>query len=129
MMGPLDIDRFADNINAKLPRFDARFHCPKAENVNTFTSDWGRDFNWWCPPIFLIADTIAHARICRAKGVLLIPEWPSAYYWPIISPDGKHFAEFVKNHLVLDPFFYSTCAKSVFTGHTSYRTLALQLEF
>ena len=34
--GRLDVDRFAHTSNAKLPRFDARFHCPGCETVDTF---------------------------------------------------------------------------------------------
>ena len=128
-LGFLDVDRFADNNNAKLRRFNSRFHCPGSEEVNAFTTNWWDDYNWWCPPTFLIADTINHARICHAKGVLLVPEWPSAYFWPIISPDGKHFADFVTRFLVLDPYYCSTCNESIFNGHTTFRTLALQLQF
>ena len=36
--GKLDVDRFASSTNNKLQRFDARFHCPKAETINTFTA-------------------------------------------------------------------------------------------
>ena len=39
--GIFDIDRFASSSNNKVTRFDARFHCPNAETVNTFTAHWG----------------------------------------------------------------------------------------
>ena len=48
--GRFTVDRFADGQNKKLQRFDSRFHCQGAENVNTFTSHWGNEFNWLCPP-------------------------------------------------------------------------------
>ena len=84
--GPFTIDRFATASNRNLPRFDYRFHCPGAENVNTFTSHWGNDFNWLCPPIALVGDTLKHARLCKATGVLFVPEWKSSYYWPLLTP-------------------------------------------
>ena len=28
----------------------------------------------------------------KAKGVLFAPEWRSAYYWPLITDNGKYFA-------------------------------------
>ena len=127
--GPLEIDRFADPDNAKLARFDARFHSPGCETVNTFTSNWAPTFNWWCPPICLIADTLKHARLCQASGVLLIPEWPSAYFWPLLTPDGKNFEDFVKDFLLLDPCYISTCERSVFKGHAPFRSLALLIRF
>ncbi len=88
------IDRFASQHNAKLTRFDAQFHCPGCETVNTFTANWGDDFNWWCPPISLIGSTLKHARICKASGILLVPEWTSAYFWPLLTPDGRKFYDF-----------------------------------
>ena len=128
--GRLDIDRFADSNNAKLLRFDARFHCPGCETVNTFTANWSKDFNWWCPPISLIADTLKHARMCHASGVLLVPEWPSAYFWPLLTPNGKDFHTWVKEVLVLDPYFLcKSTSDSVFNGYAPFRTFALLIRF
>ena len=128
--GRMDIDRFADSHNAKLPRFDARYHCIGCETVNTFTADWSSSFNWLCPPIALIAATLKHARLCRAKSVLMVPEWPSAYFWPLLTSDGRHFYPFVRDVLVLDPFYvnYSE-SSSVFSGFLQFRSLALLIEF
>ena len=72
-----------DEKNRKVKRFDARFHSSGVENVNTFTSHWGGEHNWLCPPIAKIGDAIKHARICKCKGILLVPEWHSAYFWPL----------------------------------------------
>ena len=128
--GRLDVDRFADTNNAKLARFDARFHCPGCETVNTFTASWSNDFNWWCPPISLIADTLKHARLCHASGVLLIPEWPSAYFWPLLTSNGRDFYSWVKEVLVLDPYYLrNTVSDSVFNGYVPFRTFALLIRF
>ena len=128
--GKLEIDRFADSINAKLNRFDARFHCPGCETVNTFAANWSGTFNWWCPPISLIGDTIKHAKLCLASGVLFVPEWPSAYFWPLLTPDGKNFYTFVRDVLVLDPYYVSKEEiDSVFTGFAPFRSLALLIRF
>ena len=104
--GQLDIDRFADPNNTKLPRFDARLHCPGAETVNTFMANWSKDFNWWRPPIILIADTLKNAKKCGASGVLLFLEWPSVYFWPLLTPNGKDIHACVAQLLVLDPYFF-----------------------
>ena len=42
-----------------------------------------------CPPVYLIPRVIGHARKCRAVGMLVVPEWPSAPFWPILYPNGK----------------------------------------
>ena len=107
--GIFDIDRFASSSNNKVTRFDARFHCPNAETVNTFTAHWGGggggDFNWLCPPISLIGETLKHAKLCKAKGVLFVPEWKSAYYWPLLTSDGHHFESFVTRYAIVGPIF------------------------
>ena len=124
------INRFADPDNRKCICFDSRFHAPTVENVNTFTSNWGSDFNWLCPPITMIGETSKHAKLCRATGVLFVPEWHSSYFWPLLTSDGKHFLPFVQRYLVLDPFFTNHCQRpSVFTGFAKFRSLALLINW
>ena len=103
--GRLEVDRFASGSNARLPRFDARFRCPGCETANTFTANWGNCFNWLCPPISLIGAVIKHLRLCKGRGVLLVPEWPSSYYWPLLTPNGKEFYAFVQDYVLLDPYY------------------------
>ena len=128
--GRFDIDRFASATNNKTRRFDARFHCPHAETINTFTADWGKDFNWLCPPTALVGTTLKHAKACRATGVLFVPEWTSAYYWPLLTPDGKKFYSFVRDYLVIDPYFINGCKlHTVFSGFAKFRSLALLIQY
>ena len=128
--GNFDIDRFASSSNNKVNRYDARFHCQGAETVNTFTANWKYDFNWLCPPITLIGETIKHAKLCKARGVMFVPEWQSTYFWPLITPNGKTFYPFVTDFLLLDPYFINNSkSSSVFTGFAKFRSLALLVEF
>ena len=64
-----------------------------------------------------------------SSGTLVIPVWPSAYFWPLIYPRGKAIATFVKDFYVFDPFFKSSCSISVFKGHAKFRTIALKIAF
>ena len=127
--GPFSIDRFADNNNKKTERFNSKFYCPNTESVNCFTNDWKGENNFLCPPISLIGSTIRHLKICRASGTLVVPVWPSSYFWPIIYPNGYNIATFVKRFYVFDPFFTSTCKNSVFDGFANFKTLALEIKF
>lgn len=128
--GIFTIDRFASSTNNKVVRFDARFHCPHAESINTFTAHWGNDFNWLCPPISLIGDTLKHAQLCRAKAVLFVPEWKSAYFWPLLTKDGNRFYSFVKQYRLLDPVYVNNSrSQSAFNGFADFRSLALLIEF
>eukprot|EP00731_Ephydatia_muelleri_P008531 Em0004g869a len=94
--GPYSLDRFADNFNTQLSRFNSRFACPGSEAVDTFTVHWGGgENNWWCPPPSLVARVVRHAETCKANGTLVVPHWESAPYWPLLCPDGMMFASFV----------------------------------
>ena len=42
-----------------------------------------------------IVDVIRPARACRAVGTLIAPEWPSAFFWPLLKPRPSRFASFV----------------------------------
>ena len=34
-------------------------------------------------------------RLCEATGTIVVPAWKSAPYWPVLCPDGTHFADFI----------------------------------
>ena len=103
--GPFTIDRFADNLNTQTRRFNSKFYCPQTEEVNCFTKNWKGENNFLCPPISLIGSTIRHLRICKATGTLVIPVWPSAYYWPMLYPKGKSHCQFCKRFLRFQSIF------------------------
>ena len=122
-------DRFADNLNHKTLRFNSRFHCPESSGVNAFSQDWSRvALNWLCPPIKLIAATLRHARLCHARGILVIPQWPSSYFWPLLH-NGKSFETFIKDYRIVDPYYYSSATQSTFKGFLSFLTMAFLVDF
>ena len=129
LLGPYTVDRFADDRNAKLPCFNSKFYCSGTAHVNAFTADWSYHNNWCSPPVSLIGSTIKHMCRCKGMGTLLLPEWKSAYYWPIICPDGVHLATFIKKAIYVNPYYYSYTPNSVLTGYVSFRTLALAISF
>ena len=94
--GPYSVDRFADNYNTQLDRFNSRFACPGTEAVDAFTVHWGcGENNWWCPPPALVVRVVRHAEACKANGTLVVPHWKSAPFWPLLCPDGMTFSPFV----------------------------------
>ena len=92
---PSHVDCFASFYNTQTPRFFSRFWNPGAEAVNAFTVDWNGEICWWAPPLYLVGKLLSHARECSAVGTLIIPGWRSAPFWPVVCPDGIHFAEFI----------------------------------
>ena len=78
--GPFTIDRFSDNRNNKVYRFNSNYNCPGTLGVDTFTQDWSKENNWVCPPIKYICSALIHFKLYKAKGTVIIPMWRSAYF-------------------------------------------------
>ena len=90
MWGPLSIDAFANSHNKNLDRFYSFFHSPGCEGVNAFAYDWSKEFCLIVPPISVVGKALNHLKLCRAKAVLVVPEWPSSYFWPILLRDFRN---------------------------------------
>ena len=89
--GKVTVDRFASHGNQLCPRFNSEFLCPGTDAVDAFSQNWRRhpirndiEFNWWNPPWSLIPRVIDKIRIERASGLLVVPAWPSAIWWPTL---------------------------------------------
>ena len=95
LWGPHTVDRFVDNYNAQLIRFNSRYACPGTEAVDASTVHWGEENNWWCPPPGLVVRVIRHAEACNACGTLIVPCWKSVPFWPLLCLDGEMFSPFV----------------------------------
>ena len=96
MWGPHTIDRFVDVHNRQLERFNSRYWSPGTEAVHAFACDWSNDNNWWWPPLYLIPRLIRHAEVAKARGTLVISQWPLAPFWPMLFPDRSHVLECVQ---------------------------------
>lgn len=100
-MGSHTVDRFANHVNAKLPRFNSRFWNPGSEGIDAFVMNWDGENNYACPPICLILRVVPHMRNCKDSGSLIVPLWHSAHFWPMICPDGRRFASFIVDWMEL----------------------------
>lgn len=98
--GKLTFDRFADHKNHKVDRFNSRFWVPGTNGVDAFAFDWSGENNWIVPPVGLVCRVINHMFNCRAKGVMVVPKWKSALFWPMIwnSTENK-FYSFVTDYV------------------------------
>ena len=92
MCGPHTVDRFADHNNHQLLRFISRCWNPGSEAVDAFTVDWSTENNRWCLPVNLVPRVVAHAQMCTAYGTLIVPEWQSSPFWPVLHPAPEQFA-------------------------------------
>ena len=141
--GPHTIDRFSPHHNNQVKKFNSRFFSPGCAGVDALAQGWGFDNNWLCPPVHLIASSIRHLRNHKGVGTIVVPEWPSASFWPLLHDTPSKFAPFIvfirdvvvlpriANLLVegLGQKAYYSCRPSVFSGCPSFNMLALRLVF
>ena len=72
--------------------------------VDAFTMDWHGENNWLVPPITLIGQVLAHMKACSAAGTLVVPEWPSASFWPLLFSRHSDFQVLIKHVIrIRDP--------------------------
>ena len=102
---------------------------PKASTLSRRAGK--KENNWLCPPVGLILRVIKCCREQKAKGTLVVPYWPSSFFWSIIKPDGKHFADFIRDHIIFYGKYESGNKSdwSIFNSEPTFDTLALRIEF
>ena len=125
------VDRFADNRNKKLPRFNSRFYHQNSEAVDSFTQDWSNEVNWVVPPIYLINRVLDYARLSKAELVLVFPLWKSATFWPKIQGLLSERDPALLNSIEMGNIFVKgTTESSIFNPQNwKGKTLALHLRF
>ena len=131
--GALQVDWFASNYNAKLPKFYSRFWNPSCAGVDAFAESWGNQFGLFVPPISIIYRVIKKMIVDRVYGVLVIPCWKSAVFWPFICPNGVFRNEIADwFDLPTERHFYVKCKNGGgLFGNTDlhFRMLALKVDF
>lgn len=131
--GALEIDWFASNYNKKLPIFYSRFWNPSCAGIDAFAEFWGNHFGLFVPPITVIYRVIKKMIVDRVYGVIVLPCWKSAVFWPFLCPNGVFRSEVVDwFDLPTEKQFYIKCknGKGIF-GNTDlqFRMLALKVDF
>ena len=84
-LGPFCLDLFASPFSHLFKPFCSRFMCKDTAAVDVFTVDWSKLANgFFHPPVGLVIRVLKHAQFVKAKGVLIVPVWESADFWPVI---------------------------------------------
>jgi hypothetical protein len=99
----LEFDLFASATNAKFPKFAARLaEWGHKEWVNAFALDWrALGEVWACPPPGLVVPVLRQFVEQRAVGILMVPRWKTAKFWPVLAPGGNHFAKMFRRFMEL----------------------------
>ena len=130
LWGPHTWDRFPSPTNFKVNKFNSTFWCRGSSGVDAFCHTRSDENNYLCPPVSLIANVLKHLSLYNGRGTLIIPRWTSAYFWPSICPDGKHFINSVHDWRLLSIWFTppTLAPNSVFNRTPTFLSLALRID-
>lgn len=133
LWGPYDIDRFASFKNAKVARFNSLFWNPGTEGIDCFSFSWVGVNNWLVPPIASIGKCVSHLIECKACGTIIVPKWPSSYFWTLFFDENHEFKFFVKDALEFNEhqniFQQNENSKTIFGSRIfSSKVMALRLD-
>ena len=100
--GPCSVDCFASYKNHKIPRFYSRFFNPGSLGVDSLAFIWAGETCWLVPPVSLVKNVICHVCFCQCRGILVVPYWPSAPFWPFLVERKGGFRSFVLDSLFVE---------------------------
>jgi hypothetical protein len=132
--GPYTVDRFASMRTKQLTRFCSRFLNPGSEAVDAFTVSWKDENNWIFPPPYLIPRVLQHMAFGNEVGTLIVPEWHSAPWWPLLVTKDGCWQKFVVDSCGIQPYdgvlIPGSSASSQFaSGTPPYVIVALRISF
>jgi hypothetical protein len=89
------IDWFANADNTHCRRYASLRPDPHATYIDAMSVRWdqpqifGRpfplEFGLFVPPINLIGKVVQRLELLRPEGVVVVPEWPSKSWWPVLA--------------------------------------------
>ena len=79
------MDCFASYYNKNVCKFFSRFWNRGCSGVDFFVQNLDGENCLVVLTVGLIARPIHYLHISRAIATIIVPFWPSSYFWPIIS--------------------------------------------
>jgi hypothetical protein len=123
--GKFTVDLFADEANARVPRFFSNFFSPKCEGVDAFAQSWENEHCWACPPVKLIIRTVEKIRVTNCSGCLVVPEWQAAHFWPFLHTKEGHATPPFHTRKTFSPFIkQNSNARTALRGRPKFKMLA-----
>ena len=86
---PPTIDRFADDHNKIVDRFNSAYECPGSSGTDALTLPWAGESNYWNPPLRLIPLVVRKIKEEKAKGILVTPHWPNQTWYASLRDYGE----------------------------------------
>ena len=85
--GPHTFDRFASYYNRKSENFNSKFWRKGTKGIDAFQQIWKGENNWLVPPVTMISSVSKKIKNEKCNCTLIIPEWKSAPFWPLLFSD------------------------------------------
>lgn len=82
--GVPEVDLFASRSNAKCHTFVSWKNDPDAWVVDAFTISWSKLFFYAFPPFSLILKMLQKIISEKAKGIVVVPYWPTQPWFPLL---------------------------------------------
>jgi hypothetical protein len=82
LMGTPEIDLFASRLNYKVEKYMSWKPDPHAVAVDSMSEHWGNLFFYAFPPFNMITRVLAKAELELARGIIVVPYWPTQPWWP-----------------------------------------------
>ena len=76
--------------------------------MDAFSQVWNFDMNWIVPPPKLIPEVIRKLEKEKCNGTLVIPEWKSAPFWPMLVDVEWNFKYYIRDFSKIQNF-YAIC--------------------
>ena len=87
--------------------------------MEAFCHDCGGENNWLVPPVFLAPRVIGQLAECQAEGTLIVPEWVSSPFWPMLFGPQSLYSSYVKCTIIFSDVsgvFVRGSTDSIFYG-------------
>jgi hypothetical protein len=81
-----EIDLFASRLNKQFTKYCSYRPDPEAAYIDAFSISWNNLKFYWFPPFSCILQTVQNIRQEQATGILVIPNWPTQPWYPLIAP-------------------------------------------
>ena len=83
--GPFSVDFFASSFSRQFSPFYARLACSEAEGADAFSVSWSKpQFGFFHPPVGLVVKVLRYAEMCRASGLLVVPDWQGSVFMVVL---------------------------------------------
>ena len=90
VFGNFSFDAFASAPTAICDKLYSQFSTCGSSGVNFFHHTLSVEEHYFIfPPLYLAINTIKHLALYKAKGVIIVPIWPTSSWLNFFSPDGN----------------------------------------